>query len=163
MSPLAQKYESNGYYGIGILYSDNQLNVGTLWRSAFILGASFIYTIGRKYRVQSSDVTKSWAKLPLYHYSDFDHFFENLPYKAELVGIEMTPNAQPLDKLEHPKRAVYLLGNERSGLSDKALERCRYVTYLPGEFSLNVAVAGSIVMYDRISKVPTTLPKRVNE
>lgn len=160
MSPLAQKYESNGYYGIGILYSDNQLNVGTLWRSAFILGASFIFTVGRKYAVQSSDVTKSWTKLPLYHYPDYPAFLENLPYKCELVAVEMTPSSTPLHKFNHPNRAIYILGNERSGLSDQVISKSRYTVSLPGEFSLNVAVAGSLVMYDRVSKVPTPLPKR---
>lgn len=160
MSHLAQQYESHGYYGIGILYSDNRLNVGTLWRSAYILGASFIFTVGRKYQVQSSDVTKSWAKMPLFHYPDYESFLSNLPYKAMLIGVEMTSQAVPLSRLEHPKRAVYILGNERSGLSEKLLSRCHQVTCLPGEFSLNVAVAGSIVMYDRISKVPTVLPNR---
>lgn len=159
---LVQKYETNGYYGVGILYTDNALNVGTLWRSAYILGASFIYTVGRRYRVQSSDVTKSWAKMPMYHYPDTESFLANLPYKAELVGVEMCEDAEPLKDMEHPKRAVYLLGNERSGLSGRVMERCRKIVYLPGEFSLNVAVAGSIVMYDRVCKYPTPLPKRVD-
>ncbi len=160
MSHLAQQYQTNGYYGIGILYSDNSLNVGTLWRSAYILGASFIFTIGRKYRVQSSDVTKTWAKLPLYHYPDYKAFLGHLPYKAMLVGVEMSDRSIPIAQLEHPKRAVYLLGNERSGLSGKILDHCHHIVHLPGAFSLNVAVAGSIVMYDRVSRFPTVLPGR---
>ncbi|MFV1872286.1 MAG: TrmH family RNA methyltransferase [Oleiphilus sp.] len=54
-----------------------------------------------------------------------------------------------------------LLGAESSGLPNKVFERCHSLIKLPGEFSLNVASAGSIVIYDRVSKIPTTLPVRV--
>lgn len=34
-----------GYFGIGIYNGKNTANIGTLWRSAAILGANFIFTI----------------------------------------------------------------------------------------------------------------------
>ena len=34
----------------------------------------------------------------------------------------------------------------------EALEHCADVVQIPGEFSLNVSVAGSIVLYDRLLK-----------
>jgi tRNA (guanosine-2'-O-)-methyltransferase len=42
-----------GYYGIGIENVKTAENVGTLWRSAYILGASFIFTIGKRYKKQA--------------------------------------------------------------------------------------------------------------
>lgn len=39
-----------GYFGIGIYHTKNVLNVGTLWRSAHNFGASFIFTVGMRYR-----------------------------------------------------------------------------------------------------------------
>ncbi len=45
-----------------------------------------------------------------------------------------------------------LLGSERDGMSQKALEYCADVVQIPLEFSLNVSVAGSIVLYDRLLK-----------
>ena len=36
--------EDAGYFGIGVYNSKSADNVGTLWRSAFMLGASFVYT-----------------------------------------------------------------------------------------------------------------------
>jgi tRNA G18 (ribose-2'-O)-methylase SpoU len=59
----------------------------------------------------------------------------------------------------HPDRAVYLLGNEQIGLSKRVLSQCHSLISLPGHFSLNVAVAGSIVMYDRVSKGGQRLPE----
>jgi tRNA G18 (ribose-2'-O)-methylase SpoU len=69
-----------------------------------------------------------------------------------LIGIEMTDNAYPLSEFIHPNRACYLLGAEDNGLTTEAISACQEIIYLPGERSMNVAVAGSIVLYDRITK-----------
>jgi tRNA G18 (ribose-2'-O)-methylase SpoU len=65
----------------------------------------------------------------------------------------MAKQSIPLIQFQHPIRCVYLLGNERIGLSDNILNECEAVVSLPGDFSLDVAVAGSILMYDRVSKI----------
>jgi hypothetical protein len=46
--------------------------------------------------------------------------------------------------------AAYVLGPERSGLSPAMLERCRHVVRIPTRFALNLAVAGALVLYDRL-------------
>lgn len=160
MSRLTQQYETDGFYGIGILNSEGETNIGTLWRSAFILGASFIFTIGRKYEKQSSDVTRAWTKIPLFHYANFDEFRVNLPYATKLIGVEMTETAEPLVTFKHPTRAVYLLGCESTGLPEPVIRECHALVLLPGHFSLNVAVAGSLVACDRVNKMPVRLPER---
>lgn len=160
MARLKQTYEQNGFYGIGLVHSAEPLNIGTLWRSAYILGASFIFTVGEKYQHQSSDVTRAWARIPLYHHATVESLIQNLPHGTRLVGVEMTPGAIGLNRYDHPAKAVYLLGNEQVGLSPGTLELCHETLALPGNFSLNVAVAGSIVMYDRVSKIPHALPRR---
>lgn len=142
--------------------SQGEMNIGTLWRTAFILGASFIFTIDRKYKKQTSDVTRAWTKIPLYHYSNFSEFRANLPHATQLIGVELASESIPLKDFAHPPRAAYLLGCESTGLADKILDQCHSVISLPGDFSLNVAVTGSIVAYDRQSKSPVTLPKRLN-
>ena len=47
------------YHAIGIVGAKNEQNVGTLWRSAFQLGAAFIFTVGTRYRSQTTDTLKS--------------------------------------------------------------------------------------------------------
>lgn len=160
MSRLTQQYETDGFYGIGVLNSEGETNVGTLWRSAFILGAAFIFTIGRKYEKQSSDVTRAWTKIPLFHYATFEEFRENLPFATKLIGVEMTATAEPLASFEHPTRAVYLLGCESTGLPEPVIAACHSLVVLPGHFSLNVAVAGSLVACDRVNKLKVRLPER---
>jgi tRNA G18 (ribose-2'-O)-methylase SpoU len=148
MNDLSHK----GYFGIGIDHPTTAHNMGTLWRSAAILGASFIFTIDKQYKEQSTDVLQSWKYIPLYNYKDFDHFYGSMPRDCFLVGVEMLEKSTPIVAYEHPERCIYLLGAENNGLSAPALKRCHHYVQLPGNQSLNVASAGSIVMYDRLSK-----------
>jgi tRNA G18 (ribose-2'-O)-methylase SpoU len=160
MTRLKQTYEQQGFYGIGLVHTVKEHNLGTLWRSAYILGAAFIFTVGNRYRPQAGDVTRTWTRIPLYHYASLEELRGNIPHDTRLVAVEMTPDATPLREFSHPSRAIYLLGNEQVGLSPGVLASCHAAVRLPGEFSLNVAVAGSLVMYDRISKTDHCLPRR---
>ncbi len=152
MSRVKNIKDDYGFFGIGILNTTDEINIGTLWRSAYILGASFIFTVGKKYQLEGSDVTKAWTKIPLYHYQTFEELKENLPFSTQLIAVEMGEEAKSINEFEHPDRAVYLLGNEISGLPQQTIKECQSVIKLPGEHSLNVAVSGSIVMYDRMNK-----------
>lgn len=153
MARLKQTYQQNGFFGIGILNNVDEINIGTLWRSAYIMGASFIFTVDKRYKKQSSDVTNAWQKIPLYHYDTMDDLLANLPYDTRLVGVELDETSINIVEYQHPHRCVYLLGNEQTGLTAEAIEKCHELIQLPGDYSLNVSVAGSIVLYDRVAKV----------
>ena len=140
------------FFGIGIYQPKTSHNIGTLWRTAHILGASFIYIVGGKYKNQPSDTQKTWSKIPFYKYDDFEHFYASLPYSTQLVGLELNSNSQAISTFAHPLRAAYLLGAEDNGLPEQVLNKCHHLIQLPGDTSLNVAVSGSIVIYDRIQK-----------
>jgi tRNA C32,U32 (ribose-2'-O)-methylase TrmJ len=43
-----------------------------------------------------------------------------------------------------------VLGPERSGLSPATLQHCSHVVRIPTRFALNLAVAGALVLYDRL-------------
>lgn len=147
--------KDESFFGIGVYQPKTYHNIGTLWRSALILGAKFIFIVDGKYKSQTSDTQKTWSKIPFYRYRDFDHFYDSLPYSTQLVGVEMDQNSQSITKFAHPLRAAYLLGAEDNGLPKPVLERCHHLVQLPGESSLNVAVSGSLVLYDRIQKWET--------
>lgn len=144
----------SGYFGIGIENTKTPMNVGTLWRSASLMGASFIFTIGKRYKRQPSDTMKTWRSIPLYHYLTFDDFYRSIPYDCMLIGVELDEKAIQIKEFSHPKRCVYLLGAEDHGLTSEARRRCHGLVQLPGTLSMNVAVAGSIVMFDRDQKIP---------
>lgn len=144
--------KEESFFGIGIYQPKTSHNIGTLWRTAYILGASFIFIIDGKYKHQHSDTAKSWSKIPFFRYSDMEHFYKSLPYSTQLVGIELNEKSQSICTFAHPLRAAYLLGAEDNGLPEKVLNRCHHLVKLPGTSSLNVAACGSIVIYDRIQK-----------
>ena len=142
-----------GFFGIGIQNGKTPENLGVLWRSAQNLGASYIFTIGNRYAKQSCDTHKAVGAMPYFHYETFEDFYSNLPKGAMLVGVELDEKAVALETFEHPRRAVYLLGAEDHGLSKIAKEKSHYLVKFKSILSLNVSIAGSIVMYDRQSKL----------
>lgn len=139
-----------GYFGIGIYHTKTEVNVGTLFRSAYQLGAAFVFTVGRRYKHQASDTCKTPRHMPLFHYTDFEDFNSHRPIDCQLVGIEMAKNAQSIPGFLHPNRSIYLLGAEDGGLPNEIQAKCQSLIQLHGG-SFNVAVAGSIIMYDRVS------------
>ncbi len=139
----------NEFFGIGIQNGKTPENLGVLWRSAQNLGASFIFTIGNRYAKQACDTHNAVKSMPYFHYENFEEFYRHLPKGARIVGVELTSEAQNLETFQHPRRCVYLLGAEDHGLSKEAIERSHFLVKFKSELSLNVSVAGSIVMYDR--------------
>jgi len=145
-----------GYFGIGVYHTKCEANIGTLWRSATIYGADFIFTIGRRYKKQASDTLKTWRHIPLWHFANFDDFHDHMPYNCPLVCVEQEERAEDLPSFAHPQRAIYLLGAEDHGLPESVLCGQR-VLEIPVAMPtcMNVAVAGSIVLYDRFVKTVT--------
>ncbi|HWY35463.1 MAG TPA: RNA methyltransferase [Nitrosopumilaceae archaeon] len=141
---------SNGYFAIGIFHSKRIENLGTLWRSADNLGAAYIFTIGRRYTGQGSDTTKAYKRIPLINYPDWETFLKARPMSTLLIGIEQCEKSQSIINFTHPPRAIYLLGAEDYGLSKEIIKECQKVISIPTINCINVAVAGSIVMFDRI-------------
>lgn len=139
------------HFGIGIWQPKNVENIGGLFRSAFAFGANYIFTIGRKYKHQSTDTCKSYNQIPLFRFEDFESFFKSLPKESMLVGVE-TVQSIDCPKFNHPKNCCYILGSEAQTLPDYVLQKCRYVVRIPTSICLNVATAGSIILYDRIAK-----------
>lgn len=143
--------KNKGYFGIGIMNPKTEMNVGSLWRSSNILGASFIFTIGKRIPKQASDTMRTCNSIPFYYYETFEDFYKALPYDCRLVGIELDKRSVKVENYKHVDRCVYLLGAEDSGITTEARNKCHQLVQLPiGNY--NVANAGSIIMYDRYLK-----------
>lgn len=145
-----------GYFGIGIYHPKSKDNVGTLWRSAYQLGAAFIFTIGKRYSKQASDTVKAYRHIPYFDLKTYEDFEKLTPFTAQKVFVEFNNVSKPITSFRHPESCVYLLGSEDGGFP-KEIEEKMYgnsVIELPAvrTESFNVAVAGSIVMYDRLIK-----------
>jgi len=142
-----------GYFGIGVFQPKTQENIGTLWRGAYQLGASFIFTIGKRYKKQCSDTYKTPRHIPMFEFDTYKSFKKVL-YDCIPIIIEFSQNSVPLKEFNHPKRCVYILGSEDNGLSKEIIKDIE--THVEIESirrqSFNVAIAGTLVMYDRMIK-----------
>lgn len=140
-----------GYFGIGVDGVSKAMNVGTLFRTAHAFGASFVFTVNAQYRRREgalSDTSDTPGAVPTYHFPDARALA--LPQGCALVGIEITDEAVDLPSFRHPRQAAYVLGSEREGLSKDVQALCDHIVRIPTRFSVNLGIAGSIVMYDRM-------------
>ena len=142
----------SGYYGVGVFHPKTEHNYWSLLRTAQILDADFFFVIGPRFHPHSADTMKGYRHLPVYSYKDFMDFNEHRPYNCELIGVELLPYATEISEYKHPKRGIYLLGAEDNGLSSECIRHCSSIIRLYGDRSMNVAIAGSIVLYDRYQK-----------
>jgi tRNA G18 (ribose-2'-O)-methylase SpoU len=139
-----------GYFAIGAERISKALNLGNLMRSAHGFGASFTFTIGATYQALEAraDTSKGAQHLPHFNWENVEELV--LPQGCRLIGVELLEEAIDLPSFRHPARAAYVLGPERGSLSPELLARCDWVVRIPSSFCVNLAMAGAIVMYDRM-------------
>lgn len=139
-----------GYFAIGIERGNKPGNLGNLIRTAHAFGASFAFTVDARLDglLQKFDTAKADTGMPVYEYASIDDL--KLPRHCRLIGVELCGQATELPSFRHPAQAAYILGGERESLSKTTIDRCDFLVKIPTRFSLNVATAGAIVMYDRL-------------
>lgn len=156
--------EERGYVGIGIYNGKRTYNFGVLVRTARVFGADFVFSVGHRNPGETSSV-QSELSIPLFHFETIELCIASIPVNARLVCVELAPGAVDIRTYEHPERAVYLLGPE-DGALPASLMRQRDTVLLPGAYPLNVAMAATVVLYDRLLKTAcragssTSSPKR---
>lgn len=140
-----------GYFAIGAEEISKPMNLGALMRTAHAFGASFFFTVNAAPKIREayrSDTSRSFEHLPYYPFACVEDL--RLPKGCVLIGVELTDEAVELPRFKHPPAAAYVLGRERGSLSPAMLNLCAHVVKIPTRFSLNVGLAGALVMYDRL-------------
>lgn len=147
----ARSARGRGYFGVACYRPKTSNNVGSLWRSASLFGASFLATVGHRYQHQPTDTGLASLGTPLVHYRDLADLTDHLPYGCPLVGVELDDRSVSLDVFVHPHRALYLLGAEDDGLPRAVRDACHYLVQIPTAVpvSMNVACAGSVILSHR--------------
>lgn len=156
-TPVAQPVpwppHPKGYFAIGAERMSKALNLGNLMRSAHAFGASFTFTVGATYQALEARADTSKGQWHIPHYNWASAAEMALPQGCKLVGVELIEDAIDLPSFRHPLRAAYILGPEQGSLSEELTSRCAYVVRIPTSFCVNVAMAGAIVMYDRVKSL----------
>ena len=139
-----------GYFAVGVAGISKAMNLGNLMRISHAFGASFFFTVDSRVKLSDaqSDTSRAHGQLPFYAFADFAEL--RLPRGCEVVAVEITDTATELPRFRHPSRAAYLFGAERTSLSGEILSRAAHVVKIPTRFSINVGMAGAIVLYDRL-------------
>jgi tRNA G18 (ribose-2'-O)-methylase SpoU len=139
-----------GYFAVGVEGVSKPMNLGNLLRIAHAFGASFFFTVDGRVTLSDaqSDTSGAAGQMPVYQYPALDGL--RLPQGCDLVGVEITDDAVELPRFRHPMRAAYVFGAERLSLSPAMLSSCAFVVKIPTRFSINVGMAGAIVLYDRV-------------
>jgi len=144
-----------GYFAIGIDNASKKGNMGNLIRTAHAFGAAYAFAVNPKVEYHSgetvtrdfTDTSKSHQAIPFFNYASASEI--EVPQGCKIIGIEITDESIDLPSFKHPLQAIYVLGGERSSLSEGMRARCDQFIKIPTKFCLNVATAGAIVMYDR--------------
>src|SRR3984885_14568585 len=139
-----------GYFAGGVDGISKPMNLGNLLRIAHAFDASFFFSINAQVSLKEaqSDTSNAQGMIPVYAFASAGEF--RLPVGCRLVGVEITDDAVELPRFRHPGRAAYVFGAERMSLSPKVLKACAFVGKIPTRFSINVGMAGAIVLYDRL-------------
>jgi tRNA G18 (ribose-2'-O)-methylase SpoU len=126
------------------------MNLGNLVRIAHAFDASFFFSVAPRLKLSdaNSDTSRAQGALPFYAFERPEDF--RLPLGCRLVGVEITDDAVELPRFRHPACAAYVFGAERYSLSPQMLSLCEFVVKIPTRFSINVGMAGAIVLYDRL-------------
>jgi tRNA G18 (ribose-2'-O)-methylase SpoU len=151
-----------GFFAVGAEGISKAMNLGNLIRSAHAFGASFVFLVDTDYRLGGarSDTSQAEFQLPVYDFASVEAM--RLPRGCRLVGCELVEDAVELPSFRHPLNAAYVFGPERRSLSPAMLERCHHVVRIPTRFCINLAVAGAIVMYDRMISLGRFPPRPVH-
>ena len=130
-------------------------NVGTILRSA--LGANFkdVYLLNCAKVSNSKTLRSSMGavfKLNIFETSkqEFLHFIENTNQNLNILTCDMQGKNLFETNFSNYKNFGFVLGNEGNGVSEELRKICKDFISIPMENnleSLNVAVAGSIIMY----------------
>ena len=153
----------SGYFAIGAERISKALNLGNLMRSAHGFGASFTFTIGATYQALEAraDTSKGAQHLPHYDWASVE--------RAGAAG-GMPPGRRRAARRGHrpaelpPPAARRLRAGARARLAVAGAARaCDYVVRIPTSFCVNLAMAGAIVMYDRVRSLGRFPPRPVGE
>lgn len=131
-------------------------NVGSLVRTAHATAATELVLVGeREWNVEAartSELYTTIVQLP-----GIDEFRSHLSTRRwNLVAVELNERAVTLFEARYPERPCFLIGAELGGVPEELIDQASLVVQIPQWGlvpSLNLAVAGSIVLYDYLAKL----------
>ncbi len=131
-------------------------NVGSLVRTAHAAAVEEVLLVGeRDWNVEAARTSEMFTSI--IHLPDARALGQHLATRGwNLVAVELDERAENLFSVEYPPRPCFLLGAELGGVPEELLAAASVIVKIPqwGLIpSLNLAVAGSLVIYDYLAKL----------
>lgn len=131
-------------------------NVGSLIRTAHAAAAEEVILVGeREWNVEAARTAELYTTVT--RVADLEAFRDHLNDRRwSLVAVELDDRAVNLFEAQYPARPCFLLGAEIGGVPEPLLAEAALVVQIPQWGlvpSLNLAVAGSIILYDYLAKL----------
>jgi len=128
----------------------HDFNIGTIARNANAFLAGGIHIVGKKkWNRRGAMVTDRYQHIE-HHPTVAEFSGWAAEHDLVVVGIDVIPEAQPIESSDLPERCVLLFGQEGPGLSPEAVAACAFVcsiTQFGSTRSINVGVASGIAMH----------------
>ncbi|MBV7362924.1 RNA methyltransferase [Actinomycetaceae bacterium TAE3-ERU4] len=137
-------------FHIAIENLGHDFNIGSIVRTANAMGASTVHIVGRRrWNRRGAMVTDRYMHV-MHHptVSDFADWCEQTG--VNLVGIDILPGAEPIEKMALPPSAMLVFGTESQGLSEEMRDLCpriAFITQFGSTRSMNVGHAAAIAMW----------------
>lgn len=143
-------------FAVAVWEITKEHNLGSLVRTAHAAAAAEVLLVGgRDWDLRPACTAELYTPVvQLRDVAAFDSHVSSRRYSV--VAVELHERAVSLFEADYPERPCFLLGAERGGLPEELVNRAHTIVQIPQWGlvpSLNVAVAGSIVVYDYLAKL----------
>ena len=127
-------------------------NIGTLIRSALTFGIDQVILSKNCVDLYNDKLLRAMQGANFHIsciYGDLTEIIEKLQANGVVVVGSALENGQDISLIEKTEKMAFIVGNEGNGMNQNILDKCDYIGYIPIQTieSLNVAIAGSILMY----------------
>ncbi len=136
---------------IAIENFQHDYNIGSIVRTANACRVAGVHIVGKRHwNRRGAMATEKY--LSVTHHPTIKEFISwQKQANMALIGVDNIPGSVPLTNAELPKNAIYVFGQEGPGLSEDMQSYCKYlvaIEHFGSTRSVNVGVAGGIVMYE---------------
>ena len=143
-----------GYFGVGVDGISKPMNLGNLVRIAHAFDASFFFSIAPRLKLSDaqSDTSRA-AGRAAFLFLCRARRISACRWAAGWWGWRspMTPSNCRASAI--PSAAPMSSGRSVFRCRPQVLKACEFVVKIPTRFSINVGMAGAIVLYDRLLKM----------
>lgn len=141
---------------VAMINPKNPYNVGAALRAASCFGIKQVWFSGDRVKLGLKGAKRLPREERMKGYRDvelrsYDHILDQFEGVVP-VAVELRPNAESLQKFEHPDNALYVFGPEDGSIPQSILKDCHRFVVIPTRHCVNLAAAVYLVLYDRLVK-----------